>query len=175
MSIPITQPFSFDSQKPNFERDVINSSVFVSQDPLILSSSEESAIAQKYDVGHIVWDENTRKHYRVEYINSKYCFVALEPLAKTTQTWYDLGNKYIPKLGEVIIFTDNRTENGVNIPMFKVGDGVHNPAELPFASSGYAATAGVANRVAHQLHIGPHDYDGSAEVTIGLYDGEYST
>lgn len=173
MSIKITQPFSFDSRKPNFERDVIDSSVFVSGTPLFLNSTEESEISQKYDVGHIVWDTNTRKHYRVEYTNSKYCFAPLEPLAKTTQEWYSLGNTYIPQPGEVIIFTDNRTENGVNVPMFKVGDGMHNPSTLPFAAASYATSSGVAERVAHQLHIGPHDYDGSAEVTVGLYNGEY--
>lgn len=173
MSIKITQPFSFDSRKPNFERDVINSSEFYSQNPLILNQTEEESLSQKYDIGHIVWDINTRKHYRFEYINSKYYLVPLEPIAQRTQDWYNLGNNYIPKLGEIIIFTDNRTENGVNVPMFKIGDGIHNPSTLPFVSAGYAAAAGVADRVAHQLHIGPHDYDGSAEVTVGIYDGDY--
>ena len=177
MSIKITHPFEFNSQQPNFERDVINSSLFVSRDPLFLEDDEQNNIGDKYDVGHIVWDINTRKHYRVEYTNSKYCFVAVEPLAKRTQDWYDMGDKYIPMLGEIIIFTDNMTdENGMNVPMIKIGDGVHNPSELPFLQVGYASVAGTANvatKVAKQLHIGPHDYDGSAEVTVGLYDGDY--
>lgn len=173
MSIKITQPFSFDSQQPNFDRDVLNSSLFTSQNPLSLTSAEASALGEKYDVGHIVWDLNTRNHYRVEYTNSTYRLVPVEPLAKATQEWYNMGSSYIPMLGEVIIFTDNRTVNGMNVPMFKVGDGIHSPSELPFSDAGYAAVSGVADHVSHQLHIGPHDYDGSAEVTIGLYNGDY--
>ena len=61
MSIKITQPFEFNSQQPNFERDVINSSLFVSRDPLFLEDDEQNNIGEKYDVGHIVWDINTRK------------------------------------------------------------------------------------------------------------------
>lgn len=177
MSIKITQPFEFNSQQPNFERDVINSGLFVSRDPLVLSGDEQIQIGEKYDVGHIVWDINTRRHYRIEYSNSKYCFVSVEPLAKPTQEWYDMGDSYIPKIGEVIIFTDNMTdENGINVPMIKVGDGVHSPSVLPFSSAGYAMKSGIAEtakKVEHQLHIGPHDYDGSAEVTVGLYNGDY--
>lgn len=181
MSIKITQPFSFDSQKPNFERDVINSSLFESQSPLSLNSDESAEIGSKYDVGHIVWDINTRKHYRLEYTNSTYRFVAEEPIAKTTNQWYGMGNSYIPMLGEIIVFTDYRQVDGSYIPTIKIGDGVHSPSDLPFASTDYAAnanyatTAGTAGKVEHPLHIGPHDYDGSAEVTIGTYDGSYST
>ena len=180
MSIKITQPFSFDSQRPNFDRGVINSSTFESQDPLNLTRTESDGIGEVYDVGHIVWDVNTRRHYRVEYISSEYCFVPVEPLEKSTSEWYELGDSYIPKMGEIIIFSDYRHVNNEPVPSFKIGNGVDNPAELPFAStdfatnSNYAATAGVADRVAHQLHIGPHDYDGSAEVTVGVYDGSYS-
>ena len=178
MSIRITQPFAFDSQKPNFERDNINSSEFESQSPLELTSEEEEDLSDKYDIGHIVWDINTRYHYRVEFSNNHLCLVPLEPFSKSTQDWYDLGDDYIPQFGEVIIFTDNRIENGKYVPMFKVGDGVHSPSELPFTASSYAATSGtsdVAKRVEHQLHIGPHDYDGSAEVTVGLYNGDFTS
>lgn len=66
MSIKITQPFSFDSKRPNFERDVIDSSsLFVSQNPLDLTSAERIALAENYDVGHIVWDTYTSIHYGV--------------------------------------------------------------------------------------------------------------
>lgn len=66
MSIKITQPFSFDSKRPNFERDVIDSSTrFVSQDPLVLTDMEKMSLAADYDVGHIVWDTYTSKHYGV--------------------------------------------------------------------------------------------------------------
>ena len=66
MSIKITQPFSFDSKRPNFERDVIDSSsLFASQNPLNLTDGERMSLAANYDVGHIVWDTYTSKHYGV--------------------------------------------------------------------------------------------------------------
>lgn len=66
MSIKITQPFSFDSKRPNFERDAIDSSsLFVSQNPMDLTIDERIALAANYDVGHIVWDTYTSKHYGV--------------------------------------------------------------------------------------------------------------
>lgn len=66
MSIKITQPFSFDSKRPNFERDVIDSSsLFASQNPLNLTDAERMSLAANYDVGHIVWDTHTSKHYGV--------------------------------------------------------------------------------------------------------------
>ena len=176
MSIRITQPFSFDSKKPNFERDIINSSTFESQDPLFLNTNERNTLAGRYDVGHIVWDVNTRRHYRVEYTNNLYCLVPIEPIALSTSEWYGLdSDEYIPQMGEVIIFTDYMSVDGENVPMFKVGDGIHTPMELPFAATPYAGEAGVAEvakRVEHPLHIGPHDYDGSVEVTVGIFDSD---
>lgn len=65
MSIKITQPFSFDSRLPNFERDIIDSSQFIGQGPLNLDDADRTMLAAKYDIGHIVWDTATSKHYGV--------------------------------------------------------------------------------------------------------------
>lgn len=184
MGIQITRPFLFEGNLPNFERDVINSALFVSQDPLNLSTEEGRILADKYDVGHIVWDVATRHHYVVE---SKTVsggvvvgnFRLNGPITKTTQDWYDLGNSYIPAYGEIIVFTDHKEVNGKKVPTFKIGDGKTNPTELPFATTDYVENAGSANianvakKVEHPLHIGPHDYDGSIEVTVGVYDSIY--
>lgn len=171
MGIKLTNPLVFDSQKPNFERDVIDTATgFTNVGKLV--PTNQAYYGSKYDVGHIVWDVYTQKNYRFEYSGGSYYFAPLEPLAMATQDWYDLVNNntpYIPKSGEIVIFTDYRSVNGVNVPSFKVGDGVHNTTELPFVNTPYAETSGTAERVAHKLYIGPHEYDGSAEVHVGVY------
>lgn len=65
MSIKITTPFSFKSNKPNFERDIINSELFESKYPFILTDEERNNLGNNYDIGHIVWDIYTKKHYIV--------------------------------------------------------------------------------------------------------------
>lgn len=177
MAIKITQPFSFDSRQPNFERDVINANGFNILNPLFLTSSEETAISQRYDVGHIVWDTVTLRDYRVEFYNQHYHLVPLDYLAMTSNQWYQLkdgnNNYYIPKAGEVVIFTDYRTEiignDTIYHPSFKVGDGVTDVINLPYMDAEYATTSGTAEKVAHKLYIGNHEYDGSATVSINVY------
>lgn len=63
MAIKITQPFGFDAQLPNFERDVINSMQYSNNSPLHMTDQEKADAALKYDVGHVVYDEHTRMHY----------------------------------------------------------------------------------------------------------------
>lgn len=63
MAIKITQPFSFDAQLPNFERDTINSMQYSNNSPLHMTPQEKADAALKYDVGHIVYDEHTKLHY----------------------------------------------------------------------------------------------------------------
>lgn len=65
MSIKITNPFSFNSNKPNFDRDIINSELFESKYPFILTDEERHNLGKSYDIGHIVWDTYTKKEYRV--------------------------------------------------------------------------------------------------------------
>ena len=40
------------------------------------------------------------------------------------------------------------------------------------APGGFVGNASTADKVNHSLYIGPHQYDGSAEVVIGVYDGD---
>ena len=64
MAINITQPFGFDSKLPNFERDTINSlNDYYNHHPLKLKPDELTETAAKYDIGHIVYDTYTMKHY----------------------------------------------------------------------------------------------------------------
>lgn len=63
MAIDITQPFGFNAQLPNFERDVINAMDYSNNNLLYLTSEEKSETALKYDVGHIVYDTYTKMHY----------------------------------------------------------------------------------------------------------------
>lgn len=63
MAIKTTQPFSFESRLPNFERDIINATVYLNNNPLRLTEDEKSSDAMKYDIGHIVFDEYTKHHY----------------------------------------------------------------------------------------------------------------
>lgn len=66
MAIEITQPLKYESSKPNFERDRIDSSdvnFFSSQNPLVITTEEANRFAKILDVGHIVWDVKTEKHY----------------------------------------------------------------------------------------------------------------
>lgn len=183
MSIPITQPFKFDSDRPNFDRDVINSATdFESANPNVLTNDERAALGTKYDIGHIVWDTSTKRHYAVDEktvvgVNMVYLRL-LGPTTRTTQEWNNLST-YIPYEGEVIIFSDYQTETmpdgtTMNIPVIKIGDGVHNAQTLPFMGqySEYSATSGVASRVAEKLYIGDQAYDGSEEVRIRRYEGE---
>ena len=63
MAIKTTQPFSFNSKLPNFERDVINATSYHSNNPLLLDHEELMNAAATYDIGHIVFDEHTKRHY----------------------------------------------------------------------------------------------------------------
>lgn len=64
MAIKITQPFSLESNAPNFIKDVINSaSDYASGNPLIITSVEGEELSKKYALGHIVWDNDTKQHY----------------------------------------------------------------------------------------------------------------
>ena len=51
----------------------------------------------------------------------------------TTEGWAN-NIDYIPLEGELIIYTDYETRDGVNIPAIKVGDGMAYAADLPFVN-----------------------------------------
>ena len=65
MGIKINNSFSFNSNKPNFERDIINSELFESKYPFVLTVDERANLGKTYDIGHRVWDIYTKKEYTV--------------------------------------------------------------------------------------------------------------
>ena len=40
------------------------------------------------------------------------------------------------------------------------------------AAGGFVGNATSADKVNHALYLGPYEYDGSADVVVGIYDGE---
>lgn len=82
MAIEITQPLKYESSKPNFERDRIDSSdvnFFSSQNPLVITTEEANRFAKILDVGHIVWDVKTEKHYIFKKNETGYYFENISP------------------------------------------------------------------------------------------------
>lgn len=184
MSINITNSIHFNSKKPNFERDCINSAIlFESQTPLNLTVDESKVLLTKYDIGHIVWDTNTKKRYSFE---SKQVagetlgyFKPMDPIALTTQEWYNTN--YIPHVGEIVIFLDYNQitdNNGTrNIPTIRIGDGIQPITSLPSLTFDYAnnaQNADIAKCVEHYLYIGNKKYNGSEEVYVNVYDNSYT-
>lgn len=53
----------YESKLPNFERDEIDSSSYASQSPMKLTASEIAGLSEKYDIGHVVYDTKTERHY----------------------------------------------------------------------------------------------------------------
>lgn len=81
--------------------------------------------------------------------------------------------KYIPPNGEIIIY--NADENHP-YDRIKRGDGVHLPRDLPFIGNS-GGTTDIAKKVEHKLTFGAgevYQYDGSADVTVPVYTGNYT-
>lgn len=51
----------------------------------------------------------------------------------TTANW-SLRTTFIPMDGEIIVYSDYATVNGVNVPNFKIGDGLAYVVDLPFVN-----------------------------------------
>lgn len=51
-----------------------------------------------------------------------------------TRAYWGEDLDFIPKQGEIIIYTDYDTVNGVKIPAIKIGDGMAYAVDLPFVS-----------------------------------------
>ena len=58
--------------------------------------------------------------------------------ADTTTNWNERST-FIPNKGDIIIYLDKRTINGVNIPGIKIGDGLAYGIDLPFIGDEIAA------------------------------------
>jgi len=88
-------------------------------------------------------------------------------LKNDTEAHWDLAVNFVPKQGEVIIYSADGTHP---FSRLKVGDGNTTVSELPFINSGSA------EKVNHTLTFGNgavYQYDGSADVTVPVYTGGY--
>ena len=76
-----------------------------------------------------------------DFASKKQCFEAkffhgtssdsAKVIMKTTEEW-DLQITYIPKRGDIIIYSDYGNLNGQNVPGIKIGDGLAYVVDLPF-------------------------------------------
>ena len=85
--------------------------------------------------------------------------------------WDKLVN-FIPLNGEIITYLPDENHEYARI---KVGDGIHLPRDLPFMSIDLDNLE--AAKVKHKLTFGgggAYQYDGSADVTVPVYTGNYN-
>lgn len=85
---------------------------------------------------------------------------------------------FIPGKGEAIIYNADDTHS---TPRIKIGDGIHIPRDLPFISTELPNSFDINNitakRVEYKLIFGAdgtYQYDGSEQVTVPVYTGEYN-
>ena len=85
-------------------------------------------------------------------------------LKNDTEAHWDLATNFVPKQGEVIIYSADDTHP---FSRLKIGDGETTVVNLPFIN------AGTAERMNHKLTFGggTYVYDGSADVTVPRYTG----
>lgn len=79
---------------------------------------------------------------------------------------------FIPGKGEIIIYNPDETHDA---PRMKIGNGVDLPKDLPFIE--FDGENYVAKRVEHSLYFGAdkvYQFDGSKDVTVPVYMGEYN-
>lgn len=73
-----------------------------------------------------------------------------KPLSEGTSEFWKSQTTYIPKKGEVIIYTDyGQDEKGNNIPNFKVGDGNAYVMDLPFAGCNFLLQIHINDKSVH--------------------------
>ncbi len=91
---------------------------------------------------------------------------------------WDKLTTFVPGKGEVIIYNADLDHSTARL---KVGDGETLLSELPFVVSsdipGFDPNNIVAKKVAHKLTFGSgevYQFDGSSDVTVPVYTGEYN-
>ena len=96
-------------------------------------------------------------------------------LKSDTEAHWDLAVNFVPKIGELIIYS---TDNAHPFCRLKVGDGSTTVPNLPFIDAGTLdgvdSTNIVAKQTAHKLTFGAggaYEFDGSADVTVPVYTG----
>lgn len=86
---------------------------------------------------------------------------------KTSEEWAALPD-YVPENNELIIYTTMLNENGIPVLQngLKIGDGDTFVGDLPFIGA-------PSQTLNHKLTIGDAVFDGSEDVTIRIYGGDY--
>lgn len=86
---------------------------------------------------------------------------------KTSEEWAALPD-YVPENNELIIYTTMLNENGIPVLQngLKIGDGDTFVGDLPFIGA-------PSQTLNHKLTIGDTVFDGSEDVTIRIYGGDY--
>lgn len=103
--------------------------------------------------------------------------------AETTDTWNQ--SEDVPEERDILVYLDKATVTvdgqEVGIPGIKIGNGTSLPRNLPFVDAATIDGIGlndiVAKRVGHRLTFGAGGefvFDGSADVTVPVYTGEYT-
>jgi hypothetical protein len=90
-----------------------------------------------------------------------------------------INSEYIPEYGEIIIISDYKQVNGVNVPSFALGDGSTMLKNLKISGdyiqnanhSNTSGTADIAKKLEHSITIGNHVFNGTSYVSIPIYDG----
>lgn len=73
-----------------------------------------------------------------------------KPISEGSTTYWNTNKSYIPKKGEIIIYTDyEQDDNKKNIPNFKVGDGKAYVIDLPFAGCDYLIKKHISDKTIH--------------------------
>lgn len=97
-------------------------------------------------------------------------------LKNDTEAHWDLAVNFVPKQGELIIYSADSTHQFCRL---KVGDGSTTVPNLPFIDAGTLGGIDINNIVAkqtmHRLTFGSggaYVFDGSADVTVPVYTGE---
>lgn len=90
-------------------------------------------------------------------------------LKNDTETNWDKATNFVPRKGEAIIYLADGTHP---FSRLKIGDGSTTVTNLPFIA---AAQADTAQELAHKLTFGNNTYvfDGTADVTVPVYNGNY--
>jgi hypothetical protein len=92
-----------------------------------------------------------------------------------------INSEYIPEYGEIVIISDYKQVNGVNVPSFTLGDGISMLKNLKISGdyienanhSNTSGTANIAKKLEHSLTIGEHVFDGTQDISVRVYDNTY--
>lgn len=123
-----------------------------------MASLRQVVYLSKADYTTLLTNGTITKNGKTVIYNENNLYVTPEEdkvLTGTSSEWQE-NSTLIPLLGQLIFYTD--------LNSIKIGDGTSTLANLSFIA---------AEKVAHPLIFGNNNYvyDGSAEVTIPLYDG----